>query len=219
MAAERRARLVGLAAGGALAALGALVVGTAPGAGAVEPVRAQSAEVTFTRPTSEAQEIGMALGALPESMRPAATVYVLGAAGYRKAREGTSGVSCLLQRSRPDTQEPICWDREGSETILPLVLDEAAWRAAGVDEAGIARRVADGFASGKYRAPRRPGMSYMLSPHNYVFNGERVVHYRPHLMSYAPYLTNADIGTDGTDPSAPWILHEGSPHAYIIIPR
>ncbi len=36
-------------------------------------------------------------------------------------------------------------------------------------------------------------------------------------MFYAPYMTNADIGATGKDPNAPWILNEGSPHAYIIV--
>lgn len=183
----------------------------------VDHERHGQAAPTFHRPSTAAEEMTLALAALPESMRAAATVYVLEASGYVKAREGTSGVSCLVQRSRPDTQEPICWDREGSETILPVAIAEAAWRTAGVSEAEIARRVAEGFSSGKYRAPRRPGLSYMLSAENYVFNGERVIKYHPHVMSYAPYMTNADIGVTGTDPSAPWVLNEGSPHAYIII--
>jgi hypothetical protein len=57
----------------------------------------------------------------------------------------------------------------------------------------------------------------MLSAENYVFNGQRVVKYHPHVMFYAPYLTNADIGANGKDPNAPWILNEGSPHAYMIV--
>jgi hypothetical protein len=36
-------------------------------------------------------------------------------------------------------------------------------------------------------------------------------------MIYAPYLTNKDIGATGKDPNAPWVLNEGSPHAYIIV--
>lgn len=171
----------------------------------------------FTPPASEPEEITMALGALPESMRAAAGVHVLGPKGYRKVRDGSSGVQCLVERSRTDTMEPICWDREGSETILRVVYARAEWHAAGVADAEIERRVNEGFATGKFRAPRRGGISYMLSPHNYVFNGEKVIHFQPHLMSYAPYLTNADIGSTGTDPNAPWILNEGSPHAYIII--
>lgn len=180
------------------------------------PASAQ-APVAFTRPANEAEEITLALAALPETMRADATVYVLRAKGYEKAREGTSGVACLVERSRPDTQEPICWDAEGTATILPVTLDSAAWRASGLSEDQIKSRVAEGFESGKYRAPRRGGVSYMMSGHNYVFNGQRVVHYQAHVMMYAPYATNKDIGATGKDPNAPWVLNEGSPHAYIIV--
>jgi hypothetical protein len=171
----------------------------------------------FTRPATEAAEIALALGALPESLRATAAVHVLGPKGYRKARDGSSGINCLVERSRPDTQEPICWDREGSESIMPVAYAEAEWRASGLDEDEVERRVAEGFAKGRFRAPRRGGVAYMLSTENYVFNGQRVVKYHPHVMFYAPYLTNADIGATGKDPHAPWVLNEGSPHAYIIV--
>ena len=190
----------------------ALVTGT--GAAAVQ---SPAPPAGMVKPANEAEEIAMALGALPASMRASATVYVLGPKGYRQARAGTSGVHCLVERSRPDTQEPICWDREGSETIMPAVMAQAEWRAAGLSEADIKRKIDEGFAAGTFRAPRRPGVAYMLSAHNWVFNGQRVIHYQPHLMMYAPYLTNKDIGTDGKDPAAPWILNEGSPHAYMIV--
>jgi hypothetical protein len=180
------------------------------------PASAQ-APATFTRPATEAEEVTLALAALPDSMRAEATVHVLRPKGYEKAREGTSGVHCLVERSRPDTQEPICWDREGSETIMPVVLDRAKWRAAGQTDEEIDRRVAAGFESGHYRAPRRGGVSYMMSADNWVFNGQNVVRYHPHVMFYAPYATNKDIGSTGKDPHAPWVLNEGSPHAYVIV--
>jgi hypothetical protein len=188
--------ITGRMAGGALGL--AMLLGLAPGLDGY----AQTAGAGFTRPATDAAEIEMALGALPESMRATAAVYVLGPKGYRKATEGTSGVSCLVERSRPDTQEPICWDREGSETIMPVVMDRAVWQAEGVGADEIERRVQQRFADGTYRAPRRPGVSYMLSAHNYVFNGEQVIRFSPHVMFYAPYMTNADIGSDGTDPMA-----------------
>lgn len=209
MAAGRVSMVAALAAG-VLAVVGAGGGGAGHGLALAEQDRP-------VLPANAREEVAMALDAAPVSLREAAAVYVLGDDGYRLAREGTNGVSCLVQRSRPDTMEPVCWDREGSETILPRVLDEARWRAAGVDADAIDRRVADGFASGRYRAPRRPGLAYMLSTENFVFNGERVIKYVPHVMAYAPYLTNADIGATGTDSSAPWVLDEGSPHAYIII--
>ena len=174
---------------------------------------------TFKKPSSEAEEITLALSALPAGMRAAAGVYVLGPKGYRQVRAGTSGVQCMVGRDRPDTQEPICWDKEGSDTILPVALARAEWRAAGASDDDITRREHEGFASGRFRAPRRGGVSYMLSAENWVFNGERVIRYRPHVMIYAPFVTNADIGATGTDPLAPWVLNEGTPHAYIIVAR
>jgi len=170
-----------------------------------------------TRPSTEAAEIALALSALPEPMRAAAAVHVLGPKGYRKVREGSSGINCLVERSRPEAQEPICWDREGSETILPVVYARAEWRVAGMKEDETERRINEGFTTGRFRAPRRGGVAYMLSTENYVFNGQRVIRYHPHVMCYAPYVTNADIGATGKDPNAPWVLNEGSPHAYIII--
>jgi hypothetical protein len=179
-------------------------------------VQAQSHRA-FTPPATEADEVALALAALPETLRGNASVYVLGKSGYRRVREGTSGLSCLVERSRPDTMEPICWDREGTESILPLVLAKAEWRAAGASDDEVKRRTDAGFASGKFRAPRRGGVSYMLSTENYVFAGDRVIKYHPHVMIYAPYVTNADIGATGKDPFAPWVLNEGTPHAYIIV--
>ena len=188
-----------------------LAIGQAQEAGA----KAQGP--TFARPATEAEEIALALSALPESLRADAAVHVLGKDGYRKVKDGGSGLNCLVEQSTPDSQEPICWDREGSETIMPVVFAKATWRQQGVKDDEIERRVAKGFADGKFRAPRRGGVAYMISAANYVPAGDRVIHYAPHVMFYAPYLTNKDIGATGKDPNAPWILNEGSPHAYIIV--
>lgn len=171
----------------------------------------------FTPPSNEAQEVALALSAAPESLRAGAGVYALGKSGYRKVRETTNGLTCLVERSRPDTLEPICWDREGTEAIMPKTLAEAEWRAAGLSAAEVERRGNEGFATGRFRAPSRAGVAYMMSAQNFVFNGQAVVHYHPHVMIYAPYVTNAMISADQKDPYQPWVLNEGSPHAYIIV--
>lgn len=168
-------------------------------------------------PKTEAEEVTLALSAAPEPLRAGAGVFVLGPDGYRRARATTNGLTCLVDHDRSDTFEPICWDDEGAATIMPVAMDRAKWRAEGVSADEIDRRVHQRFADGTYRAPRRSGVAYMLSAHNFVFNGERVIHFSPHVMMYAPYLTNRDIGSTGNDPAMPWILNEGSPHAYIII--
>ncbi len=193
------------------------VLATLLALGLADAAAQSSSQAPFARPATAEEETTLALAALPEAMRAGASVHVLGPKGYQRVREGTSGINCLVERERPDTQEPICWDTEGSATIMPVAYARAEWRAAGLNEETIERRVAEGFGSGRFRAPRSGGVAYMMSTENYVHNGQRVIRYVPHVMCYAPYATNRDIGSTGKDPSAPWVLNEGSPHAYIIV--
>jgi hypothetical protein len=179
----------------------------APPAGGQQPVAA------LTR----AQEIALAEGAGPPALVAEATIYVRGEHGYEVARAGSNGASCLVSQDRPDTLEPLCFDAEGTRAVLPVYLQRGRWRAAGVGEEEITARIAAGFADGTFEPPARAGVAYMLSEHNKVFNGSEVISYPPHIMVYAPYLTNADIGADMSDPFMPWVLEEGSPHAYIIV--
>jgi hypothetical protein len=51
-----------------------------------------------------------------------ATVYVLDRTGYTKAREGTNGFSCFMDRQTPWNTEPTCFDAEGTRTTLPTRL-------------------------------------------------------------------------------------------------
>lgn len=168
-------------------------------------------------PAHRDAEAKLAVTAAPESLRAESTVYVLGDAGYELAKQGSNGISCLVAREPQGGWAPICWDEEGSDTIMPVDFEKAKLKAAGKTEEEIDAAIAEGFASGRFRAPSRAGVSYMLSSSNYVFNGRAVIHYHPHIMVYAPYLTNADIGADGKDPFMPWVLGEGTPHAYIIV--
>jgi len=94
-------------------------------------------------------------------------------------------------------------------------------RAKGRPEAEIRAAVRKAFADGKLRAPARPGVDYMLSAHNVVTIDEEkgvAVPFPPHLMFYAPGMTNADIGSDGSPGSAVFVVDEKSPHALMIVP-
>ena len=61
-------------------------------------------------------------------------------------------------------------------------------------EQEIEQKFAEGFATGRYRPPSRPGIAYMLSPATYMMNAGKLVRTPPHTMFYAPFLTNTDIG-------------------------
>jgi hypothetical protein len=186
-------------------------------AAAQQPGPAEAGVQSPATELSRAQEIALAEGAGPPALVAEATIYVRGEGGYEVARAGSNGASCLVSQDRPDTLEPLCFDAEGTRALLPVYLERGKWRAAGMGEDEIATRIEQGFADGSFGPPARTGIAYMLSEHNRVFNGSEVISYPPHIMVYAPYLTNADIGADMSDPFMPWVLEEGSPHAYIIV--
>ena len=172
------------------------------------------------------KEIALALSACPPSVASKAAVYVLDTSGYVKVRESQNGFTAIVQHSLPTSQEPRCMDAEGTRTHLPRVLKVAELRVQGKSPEEIQRFVADAFAKGVFQPPARPGVDYMLSTENLVPNAKGVVGpYPPHVMFYAPYLTNADLGVDRTNlgpdgnPIGPaFVVLEGTPHALIIVP-
>jgi hypothetical protein len=161
--------------------------------------------------------------ALAESAGPPvaanAAVYVLGPKGYTRFREGTNGFTCLVARERPGTMEPECFDAVGSASVVPVRLFIEAQRAAGAAEDRIKAMVEEGYRRGRFKAPAKPGLVYMLSPHNYVFDPARgqIIHFPGHLMFYAPYATQKDVGSG---PGAPYIVAPGTPTALmVVVPR
>jgi len=190
------------------------------GAALLSPVAAR-AEAWKPDPMPRAEEIAAALEAGPPHFAAEAGVYVLGEHGFELARPSTNGFHCLVERSHPTAFEPQCFDEEGSRTTLRAVLLRAELRAGGRARDEIEAAVAAGYADGSLRAPSRPGINYMLSPRNRVPidpEGTRIVPYRPHLMFYVPYLTNADLGSNGGPGSTTFVINEGAPGAYAIVP-
>jgi hypothetical protein len=146
------------------------------------------------------REIALALSAYPASVTDKAAVWVLEKSGYIKVREGQNGFTAIVQHSLPASQEPRCMDAEGTRTHLPRILKVAELRAQGKSPDEIKRFVADAFARGVFQPPSRPGIDYMLSTENVVTIDEEkgvVTPFPSHLMFYAPYMTNADLGADG----------------------
>ena len=166
------------------------------------------------------KEIALALSACPPSLASRAAVYVLDELGYVKARDGENDFTAIVQHSLPTTQEPQCMDAEGARTLLPRILKVAELRAQGKPPEEIKRFVADAFAKGVFRPPSRLGVDYMLSTENVVpLDPEKgtVGHFPPHVMFSAPYLTNADLGSQNLTWPA-FVAGSGTPNALIIVP-
>jgi hypothetical protein len=170
------------------------------------------------------EEIALALSACPPFVAQKAGVYVLRSSGYAKVRESSNGFNALVQHSLPQAQDPQCIDAEGSRTILPRYLKVAELRAQGKTPEEIRRFVADAYAKGTFKPPARVGIDYMLSTHNLTPNSRgEVVPFPPHVMIYAPFLTNADLGLgaelgpDGNPVGPAFVAGEGQPQALIIV--
>ena len=110
-------------------------------------------------------------------------------------------------------------DAEGARTILPRYLKVAELRAQGKTPDEIKAFVAEAFAKGVFQPATRPGVDYMLSTQNRVINEKgEVESFPPHVMFYGPFLTNADVGSDGRFTSTLFVAGEGRPDALIIVP-
>jgi hypothetical protein len=141
-------------------------------------------------------EIALARSAAPASVSANARVLILADTGFVLAVEGSNGVTCIVNRSWPTSLEPHCFDAEASATILPIELRRTVLYQRGIAEPEVERDIARMIASGEFRAPRRPAMTYMMSEGQQLVgdDGKPAGRWRPHIMIYYPYLKSSDVG-------------------------
>ncbi len=180
-------------------------------------------------------EIQLSLSALPPHLRDHATVYVLNPdKGFEVARKGTNGFHAFVARTGDDTFRgswpleeyradilyPISFDDAGAKAQMRVFFDAAEMQAKGTPPGELKRIIKDRYKTGYYKAPERAGVSYMLSPVlRTYFNPEEsenvVTMSVPHVMYYAPDVSNKDIGGGKLGGMYPFIIMPG-PHGYII---
>ncbi len=187
------------------------------------PLPAQ--ETTPTRPgkrklLAPEHEIALARSAAPRDVSALATVYVLTDSGYARAVEGTNGNACLVDRSWPESLEPICYDPEGRATHMQMSLVQMAGVQQGRKPDAIDRELAEGLRSGRFRLPMRPAMAYMMSSAQQLIgdDGRPAGRWQPHLMLYVPYLTSEQLGLGNVpNPAAAIVGDSGKPTANVMI--
>ena len=170
--------------------------GSAQSAGAGGESRPRFAQSPQYPLLPRALEVELALSAAPTHLRDGATVWVLETSGYTIARKGSNAFTCVVSRRAGDLF-PVCWDAEGARSLLPLDVEDAQLRLSGKSSSEIETIVAERFKSGRYHAPSRAGIAYMLSPMRYRIDehgGVTRTTSNPHLMFYGPNLTDGDIG-------------------------
>ena len=174
------------------------------------------------------QEIALAVSAAPPHVGRQAAVYVYTAAGYERAREGTNGFTCLVNRDSEldgyQVLKPTCWDRHGSETIVPAILEIAKLRAAGRPVRDVTSTIRGRIQTGTLKPFTRTGIAYMLAGDIAEYDPATGITTRhafpPHVMIYAPGTSAADLGiTDaaGSNPQAPVMYESATGYRYIVI--
>jgi hypothetical protein len=174
-------------------------------------------------------ETEFALSALPPAMRPHASVYLLDPQkGYQLSHRGTSGVTCLVERTawertefRNDIYVPLCYDAAGTRTFQKVIRDVARLRIRGISPAALKAEIEKRYKNKTYTVPERTGISYMVAPVMRTWMlPDWQVHTgpMPHLMFYAPHVTDIDVGTAADSGLAyPFIFKEGlAEQSYII---
>ena len=190
----------------------------------------QSAEKTRKlEPLPRDLEIQLALSALPPHLRDNATVYVLNPdKGFEAVRKGTNGFHALVARTgddsfrgtwplkvyRDDILYPISFDEAGAKAQMRVFFDAAEMQAKGNPPEELKKIIQERYRTHYYKAPERAGVSYMLSPilRTYVnpdVNDNVATANVPHVMHYAPNVSNEDVG--GASPT-PEQLHYFSEH-------
>ena len=196
---------------------------------------AENNKASKVEPLPRDLEIQLALSALPPHLKDSATVYVLNPdKGFEVARKGTNEFHAFVARTGDDTFRgswpftkyrddilyPVSFDKSGSKAQMRVFFDAAEMQAKGTPPGELKKIIQDRFNGGFYTAPERAGISYMLSPvlRGYINpeeNDSVATLNIPHVMHYAPHVSNNDIGGGKPGGMDPFVIFHG-PHGYTI---
>jgi len=87
------------------------------------------------------QEIALARSAAAPGVSDSARVLILTERGFEVAVPGSSSVTCIVNRSWPESLEPSCFDAESSLTVLPVELYRTEQRQKGRSDEAIEREI------------------------------------------------------------------------------
>jgi hypothetical protein len=166
------------------------------------------------------QEIRLARSAAPADVSKDAKVYVLDHDHYIVADPGHSTESCLVARPMLQAFAPMCGDPEADGTILAVERFRSIEVLAGKSPDVIKQEIAAGFKSGRFHAPKRPALIFMMSSAQLLPNPDftKIGKFQPHLMVFYPGMHNADYGlVNSNDNNVPGVIEEDSPMSAMIV--
>jgi hypothetical protein len=152
------------------------------------------------RALPDSDEIVLARSAAPAEISGAAAIYTVRAGKAVQLRAGTNGCSCMVARDLHEgSLYPICFDVEGTKSVLPRELMEVSLRSIGRSEDAIVKAVDSAYQAGALRPPAALAVAYMMSSRQVLFSsplagGVRVGAWHPHVMLYVPNATAEQLG-------------------------
>ena len=175
-------------------------------------------------PLPDSAEIALAVSAAPAELSSNAAVYTVRDGKVVTLRAGTNGSSCMVARdSHGGSLYPICFNPEGTRTVLKRELMQVRLRTLGVAEDSIDRAVEAAYKRGELEIPKDIALAYMMSPQQVLFSsagkdGRRVGAWHPHLMLYMPGATPAKFGLSDKGTGEPiQVGSPGTPQAEVIV--
>ena len=169
---------------------------------------------------SRDEEIRLARSAAPAAITKDAKVWVLDNGHYVVADPGRSGMACTVVRSTAGTQAPECGDAEADATVLAVERFRTEQRLAGQSKEQIEGELADLIKAGRFRAPTRPALVYMLSSAQVLNNpaGKVIGKWMPHVMVFYPGLRDSELGlVDSPDMDIPSLVEPGTPMSALVV--
>ncbi len=145
----------------------------------------------------EDREVAIALSAAPQHISADASVLVLRrGVGFIPVRDGTNGFTCMVDRYWAQALEPVCFNREAAESIMPPLLRRNELRERGLSLDEIDREIEAAFERGEFRLPEKLAIGYMFSSAQDIYSDSGRHHGKwvPHIMIFVPYLTEEEGG-------------------------
>jgi hypothetical protein len=148
----------------------------------------------------DSEEIALARSAAPAEIVAAASIYTVRDGKPNVLRQGTNGCACMVSRDLHEgSLYPICFDVEGTKSVLPRELLEVGLRTIGRSEEQVIAAVDSAYRTGALKPPPSLALAYMMSSRQVLFSspladGQRVGAWHPHVMLFVPGATPEQLG-------------------------
>jgi hypothetical protein len=187
--------------------------------------------VTYLMPKDK--EIALARTAAPENVSGPATIMVLALEGFKVEKSGSNGFTCMVMRGfsaptytpemfldlvyDPTVLAPICFDEQATKEVLPYYELRTTLGLKGQSPTELRASVEAAYEKGEL--PKRTSVSfgYMWSAEQNLASG--IGHWHPHVMIFAPSLTNDMVGNNKFGSPMPQVTDDaGTPFSVIVVP-